>query len=551
MPRNSFPDTPLIRLQRERHAPRAFGRRNTKRSVLLVLGLLILLPVLIFSAYELATLNAAERILASTYTRQLEGVLSSVNQYSWDVVSGWAASLSGGLASREPEDSLLHASVERHEAVDAAFLADTAGHIERVFWRHQNDPSPGRLDLAAREAAAGRKRLIKLRAAGYTRLDPFVLDSAGGDMRVALVFLAGGPGIRLAGFVLEPDRFVRTTLAPRLLEIAGTEFVIAVMRRGVPGTTFATDSVQEASITQRRTLWVFPGLEAGIRFRGTSVEELAASRSRRTLAMIVALDLVLLAGAWATYRNLRREMEFTRLKSDFVSSISHELRTPLALIRMYAEMLEMGRAKDESKRQEYYATIVAESARLTRLVNNILNFSRLEAGRMPYRFAPLDLNAVVEDVARVWEPHIRAEGIQMHVGCAAGLPAVEADLEAVTEAVVNLVDNAIKYGGEGKFLRVATAVDGGNVVLSVEDHGIGITAQHLPNIFDMFYRASGGLVQTARGSGVGLAIVKHIMGAHRGEITVRSVPGAGSTFALVFPVPCADPGKNRQAEART
>jgi two-component system phosphate regulon sensor histidine kinase PhoR len=169
---------------------------------------------------------------------------------------------------------------------------------------------------------------------------------------------------------------------------------------------------------------------------------------------------------------------------------------------------------------------------------------------MPYRFAPLDLNTVVEDVARVWEPHIRAEGIQMHVGCAAGLPAVEADLEAVTEAVVNLVDNAIKYGGEGKFLRVATAVDGGNVVLSVEDHGIGITAQHLPNIFDMFYRASGGLVQTARGSGVGLAIVKHIMGAHRGEITVRSVPGAGSTFALVFPVPCADPGKNRQAEAR-
>jgi two-component system phosphate regulon sensor histidine kinase PhoR len=321
------------------------------------------------------------------------------------------------------------------------------------------------------------------------------------------------------------------------------------MRRRAGGITFATDSVAEAAIDQRRTLWVFPELQAGIRFRGTSVEELAAGRRRRTLAMVAVLDLILLAGAWVTYRNLRREMDLARLKSDFVSTISHELRTPLALIRMYAESLEMGRVKDEARRREYYTTIVGESARLTRLVNNILNFSRMEAGRMPYRFEAAGINEVIEEVVRVWEPHVRAEEIRFEVSCAPGLPPLRIDVEAVTEAVVNLIDNAVKYGGEGKFLRIATAAEGDRVHLSVEDHGIGIATQHLPHIFEMFYRVAGGLVQTTRGSGVGLAIVRHIMNAHGGHVAVTSSPGAGSTFTLVFPAGGAGRGIPRHREA--
>ncbi|HEX9006122.1 MAG TPA: ATP-binding protein [Bacteroidota bacterium] len=511
-------------------------QRTTQRSVLLVLGLLILLPALLFSAYQLANLNAAEEILASTYARQLDGVLSSVNQFAWDVVSGWATSLSAGLAGNDPPDTVLRTALERHAAVDAVFLADTTGGVQALAAARPDPRLGGKLDRVASRAAAGFERLLRLRQTGYVRLEPFVLDSTAGDMRVALLFVAGGNVARLGGFVVDPEKFVTEILGPRLLETAGTEFIVAVFRTGSAATVFATDSVAPGAIHQRRSLWVFPFFEAGIRFRGRSVEELASARSRTTLAQIVLLNLLLVIGVWLTYRNLRREMAFARLKSDFVSNVSHELRTPLALIRMYAETLEMGRVKDDAKRQEYYTTIVAESARLTRLVNNILNFSRMEAGRMPYRFEPFNLNDLVAEVVAVWESHLRNEGICLELACASDLPPLRGDREAVTEALVNLVDNAVKYGGRGKFLRLTTASDGARIVLGVEDHGIGIAPEHLPKIFDMFYRVSGGLVQTSRGSGVGLAIVRHIMNAHQGEATVTSTPGKGSTFSLVFPV---------------
>ena len=227
-------------------------------------------------------------------------------------------------------------------------------------------------------------------------------------------------------------------------------------------------------------------------------------------------------------------MEFVRLKSDFVSNVSHELRTPLALIRMYAETLEMGRLAGEGKKQEYYATIVKETERLTHLVNNLLNFSRMEAGRRPYALAPVDLNAAVGRVLDSFSPHLKSEGFAPVVSLDPGVPPVRADLEAVQEAVINLLDNAVKYSGAQRYLRVATGVGPGGPYVEIEDHGRGIPPEYRERIFETFFRVPSGGNPGASGSGLGLSIARHIMEAHGGRIDLRSTPGKGSTFTLVF-----------------
>jgi two-component system phosphate regulon sensor histidine kinase PhoR len=229
-------------------------------------------------------------------------------------------------------------------------------------------------------------------------------------------------------------------------------------------------------------------------------------------------------------------MDLVRMKSDFVSNVSHELRTPLALIRMFGETLEMGRVKNEEKKHEYYATIVAETERLTRLVNNILNFSRMEAGRKEYHFAPTELNDVVTDVLKTYGFHLQGEGFTPEVMLEEDLPPLRGDAESISEAVINLIDNAVKYSGESKYLRIATGMLDGSLFIVVEDHGIGIAREHQEKIFETFYRVSTGLVHTVRGTGLGLTLVKHIMEAHGGKVTVESVPGKGSRFSLLFPI---------------
>jgi two-component system phosphate regulon sensor histidine kinase PhoR len=289
----------------------------------------------------------------------------------------------------------------------------------------------------------------------------------------------------------------------------------------------------------------------GIRLKGATIEEIARSRTRRNLALILLLDAVLIAGAVVIYRSVRREIDLVRLKSDFVSNVSHELRTPLALIRMYAETLEMGRLKSETKRREYHRTIVGETERLTRLVNNLLSFSRMEAGRKPYTLATADVNGIVSTVLETFLPHLRAQGFSPVVIPDPSHPAILADQEAVQEALLNLIDNAVKYSGTGKYLKIATGHGGGMVWISVEDHGIGIAREHHDRIFETFERISTGLVHTTRGSGLGLSITRHIMDAHGGTVGLESTPGKGSTFRLVFPALVTNTPSAKKGKAAT
>ena len=248
------------------------------------------------------------------------------------------------------------------------------------------------------------------------------------------------------------------------------------------------------------------------------------------------LVVVIVAGSVATWRLMRRETEMARLKSDFVANVSHDLKTPLSVIRMFGETLEMGRVTDEGRRQEYYRVITREGERLTRLIDNVLDFSRIEGGRQTYEMTPTPVEPLVRGTLETFAYPLAQQGFKVEVTVAADLPEVVMDADAIGQALANLIDNAIKYSGDERALTVDARIVDGRLVLSVADRGLGIPAEEHGKIFEKFYRVGRSDTQGRRGSGVGLALVRHIAEAHGGDVIVESAPGAGSRFALRVPL---------------
>jgi signal transduction histidine kinase len=280
---------------------------------------------------------------------------------------------------------------------------------------------------------------------------------------------------------------------------------------------------------------VFPGLTLAIKLRGTTLAAIGRHFALTSFLTLGALSLIMAGGIVLTYRNISKEMALARLKSDFVANVSHELRTPLSLIRLYAETLEMGRLTSPEKYHEYYCIIRKESERLTALINNILDFSRIEAGRKEYDFRETDLRELVRNTLDSYRYQIEQNGFTYEERIEE-VPQVRVDREAVARSLVNLVNNAIKYSQERKYIGVNLYRENGSVKLEVIDHGIGIPSQEQPKIFEKFYRVGDPLVHNTKGSGLGLSLVRHIVRAHGGEVLVDSAPGEGSKFTIALPV---------------
>jgi signal transduction histidine kinase len=280
----------------------------------------------------------------------------------------------------------------------------------------------------------------------------------------------------------------------------------------------------------------YKGLKLQLRYRERSIEDEVRRWAVAKTILIAFIDLMLGAGLYLVYSNVRREARLARLKSDFVANVSHELKTPLALIRLFAETLELGRVGSPGKAQEYYRVINKESQRLTQLIDNVLDFSRIEAGRKEYRFEPTDVARVVEEVLDAYRFSLDQHGFKVDVQVADDLPVVQADRAALTQALVNLVTNAIKYSKDEKWVAILARRDGDRVVISVADRGIGIPRGEQSKIFEKFFRGEASLVHETKGSGLGLSLVRHIMEAHGGGVELESAPGRGSSFSLVLPV---------------
>jgi len=271
----------------------------------------------------------------------------------------------------------------------------------------------------------------------------------------------------------------------------------------------------------------------------TRVSSMLSRTRRLRLLTIGVFSLFILIGLGISYRAVRREFEIARLRTDFVSNVSHELRTPLATIRIMAEMLNMGAVPPGEKQQEYHSTILSETERLTRLIENVLDFARIEQGRKKYSFETGDIMPVVSEVQRVTQDYLASMDFSLEVQAQSGLPPVRHDHDALVQALINLLSNAVQYSAvedpERRTITISAYRQRDAVVLSVKDRGHGIDAADRNRVFGKFQRGGDHLTREVRGTGLGLSIVQHIAEAHGGEVTLSSESGEGSTFYLLLP----------------
>jgi two-component system phosphate regulon sensor histidine kinase PhoR len=294
-------------------------------------------------------------------------------------------------------------------------------------------------------------------------------------------------------------------------------------------------------------------------------EELAARVQNRRLLEITMVSLsciVIIVGAIAIVLVAEKERKISALKSEFVANVSHELKTPLALVRMFAEMLQSGRVTTDAKKQEYLDIIVRESERLSALIENVLDFARLERGRGSYEFAEGDVGDAVTRAANVYRYRAEREGVKLVLDVEPSLPRARIDERAIQLAVINLVDNALKYAPGGETITVRACAHEGGVRVDVTDLGPGVAPEDRQRIFERFVRASARDSRDGeksaekprspvRGSGIGLALVKHIAESHGGRAWVESDLGAGSTFRFTIPARRVLPGTEAETPTST
>lgn len=261
-----------------------------------------------------------------------------------------------------------------------------------------------------------------------------------------------------------------------------------------------------------------------------------AARRRLLFAGLATMAVFVLIGSALIARAVTRELEVARLQKDFVSAVSHEFRTPLASMLQLSELLTDGRVSSEARRQEYYRWLYRESERLHHLVETLLDFGRMEAGAREYRFEEIDPAVLVRAVAEEFAQKVEERGYQVEVTLNGPLPRIRADREAVGLSLWNLLDNAVKYSPAGKTVWLEAAREDGRVAIRVRDKGLGIEPAEQRQIFKKFARAASAQAAGVKGTGLGLAMVHHIVAAHGGAIHVESQPGAGSTFTMLFPI---------------
>lgn len=509
------------------------------KRIAIILALIVILPTLIYTAYELTSLNENERLITEIYDQQLNAVLYSVNQYAWDRTNSWAMALDFILSVREgDQQERLNNFLRKNPEIGQLVIIDSSlQHIEYLKLGENTGLSASakvQLKTTLAEKKSAIQRLVHRKKVGYTKIESFLISADDGRNTLLTLFFSTRE-FKITGLVVDSGNFITNVLGPKINEYAERGLAVGIFEKNRPDAVYRVGqiSLTEARLTKK--IWLFPDHILGIRFSSTGIEDLARQRLYRSLELILLLNFVIIVVSVILYRTVRHEMELTRMKSDFVSNVSHELRTPLALIRMFSESLEMGRVATEEKKREYYQIITSETERLTHLINNILDFSRMEAGKKEYQFKAEQLNDIINHTISLYRFQMDREGFEVILELENGLPQIYADRDAVSECLINLLDNAMKYSDSNKVIIVRSGLAGQSVFAEVEDQGIGIPETHQKRIFEKFYRVSHGAVHETKGSGLGLALVQYAVRAHGGETKVRSKPGQGSCFRILFP----------------
>ena len=536
-------------------------RWNERTRLMLTLELAVVLPaaaLVILSAHHLESVQR-DRGIQAAFQRDFSQVLAisekQMNQRAYELIDEVRAQIpSSGSACAETLDRILAA----HPYVSHLFVYDPAvGLVFRTQPDKANNPAfrpeseylsgmlNGWMQIEHEEFA---KELEQVSKKG--RRFPTMEWVPRGDKHAYVAgqfFLtqdASGGNKAIAGMYFDAE-YLHDQFFPEMLDAVlshqeekSENHVVMMLHPKYENTPLVASTGWDGGTpeVERNLEGAFSGLTLAIKLPGTTLAAMEQHFVRTSFLILGAISLLLAGGIILTHRNISREMALARLKSDFVSNVSHELRTPLSLIRLYAETLEMGRLKSPEKYQEYYCIIRKESERLTALINNILDFSRIEAGRKEYDFRETDMRELVRNTLESYRFQIEQNGFAFEEKIAEDVPALRVDREAIARSLLNLVNNALKYSQDQKFIGVNLFRDNGSVKLEVVDHGIGIPAQEQHKIFEKFYRVGDPLVHNTKGSGLGLSLVRHIVQAHGGEVMVDSAPGRGSKFTIALPV---------------
>ena len=267
-----------------------------------------------------------------------------------------------------------------------------------------------------------------------------------------------------------------------------------------------------------------------------SLERLSKRKASLRAFLIAGLILAIAFGIYLSLREARRETELARIRSDFVANVSHELRTPLSSIQIFSETLKQNKAVSQDKQDQYLDTISSESDRLTRLVDNVLDFSRLERQVKEFDLRPTDIGEVIASTVEAARFYAEQRGVTVSLNIAPDLPEIKADKEAISQMVMNLIDNAVKYSEDESEIAVNVFRRGQNIMIEVVDKGVGIDEEDMKKIFDKFYRGKNVADLGTGGTGLGLTLAKAVAVAHGGDILVRSKIGQGSRFSAMLPI---------------
>ena len=280
-----------------------------------------------------------------------------------------------------------------------------------------------------------------------------------------------------------------------------------------------------------------PGWQIGVRAKESeALRRNAQLRMYISMGIIVLLLVIIGISIYYMFKMIHRERELSGMKTDFVSSVSHEMRTPLTTIRMIGEMFQMNMVKDKAMAKEYHDTLSGETERLSRLINKVLDFSRMDSGRKRYNLAREDIGHIIASTVKGFEKYAQVQGYAIKLDIQQNLPGIKVDADAISQVILNLLDNAVKYSPVNKDIKVNVYKKGASIIVEVIDRGIGIEPNKIDRIFERFYRAEDELTRKTKGTGVGLAIVKHIVEAHKGRIEVRSQKNEGTTFTVILPI---------------
>jgi two-component system phosphate regulon sensor histidine kinase PhoR len=508
-----------------------------------ILLIVLLLPILSFSVFEFSRLNSNEQMIQEIYSNQLDAVLFSVNQYSNDILDQWSKGFNT-IEQNEHVPLFFQQLMDFNPAIKEIILFNIPDTTKPFYSKSYSLTEEELLvdttyNSSMYELVTSQKDKLQKQVAyienKYQKIEVYPI--AGGSL-LPMVFALKNHIDNLQFVVLMVDAqvFIENVLAPKLQEISRDKFIMtSYVTKPVKRQTYFTDTLRLDEVALSRPLWLLPNHYLGIALKGNSIDKISKQRTRQNLYLLLMIDVFLIVVIYLVYRNIKKEIVLTRIKAEFVSNVSHEIRTPLAMISMFAETLLAGRVKQEEKKTKYYKMITEEAQRLNHTVNKILNFSKIESGKQIFDFEVTDIQLLTERCLQSHQRQLSINNFKVDFNKTSQLSMINADKEALSEAINNLIDNAVKYSKEKKEIVITAFEKGKHVTLTFQDFGIGIPLEYQKDIFNKFYRVPNNDVHDTKGTGLGLTMVKHIVEAHQGSIELNSTINMGTVFKLRFP----------------